>query len=185
MAHRVCPWWLGYLLVNPLRRLVQNPVALLQPYVAEGMTVLEPGPGMGFFTLDLARLVGPAGRVVAIELQPRMLEALRRRAERAGLGDRIEARAAERDTLGVADLAGRVDVVVAFAVAHELPSTARFFVEAAAALKPGGALLLGEPSGHVPEREFQRELAEAAEAGLVVSARPEVWRSRAAVLVKR
>lgn len=99
MAHRVCPWWLGYLLVNPLRRLVQNPVALLQPYVAEGMTVLEPGPGMGFFTLDLARLVGPAGRVIAIELQPRMLEALRRRAQRAGLGGRVEVRAAERDTL--------------------------------------------------------------------------------------
>jgi hypothetical protein len=53
----VCPWWLGYLLVNPLRRLIQPPLALLRPYVKEGMTVLEPGPG-------------PAGRVVAIELQP-------------------------------------------------------------------------------------------------------------------
>jgi tRNA A58 N-methylase Trm61 len=50
-------------LVNPLRRLVHAPLALLRPYVKEGMTVLEPGPGMGFFTLDLARLVGPTGRV--------------------------------------------------------------------------------------------------------------------------
>ena len=33
MAHRVCPWWLGYLSVNPLRRLVQAPLALLRPYV--------------------------------------------------------------------------------------------------------------------------------------------------------
>ena len=55
MAHRVCPWWLGYLLASPLRRLMANPRKLLAPYVHEGMTVLEPGPGMGFFTLELAR----------------------------------------------------------------------------------------------------------------------------------
>jgi hypothetical protein len=95
MAHRVCPWWLGYLLVNPLRRLVQNPVALLQPYVAEGMTVLEPGPGMGFFTL-------------------------------------------------------------------------------AASSRSSSS-----------QKEFEGELAEAAEAGLHLSARPKVWRSHAAMLVKR
>ena len=83
------------------------------------------------------------------------------------------------------DLEGKVDVVIAFAVVHELPSAARFFSEAAAALKPGGRLVLGEPSGHVPERDFEGELAEAADAGLLVSSRPSVWRSRAAVLVKR
>jgi SAM-dependent methyltransferase len=185
MAHRVCPWWLGYLLVSPLRRLLQNPTTLLGPHVAEGMTVLEPGPGMGFFTLDLARLVGPRGRVVAVELQPRMAEALRRRALQAGVADRIEVRLAERESLGATDLVGKVDVVVAFAVVHELPSPARFFAEAAAALKPGGRLLLAEPSGHVSGADFEGELATAADAGLVVSARPEVWRSRSAVLVRR
>lgn len=82
---RVYPWWLGYLLVSPLRRLSQNPGKVLAPYVREGMTVLEPGRGMGFFTLELARLVGPSGRVVAVDIQPRMLAGLRRRAARAGL----------------------------------------------------------------------------------------------------
>ena len=61
----VCPWWAGYILASPLRRLIQDPRSLLAPYVHPGMTVLEPGPGMGFFTLELARLVGPAGRVIA------------------------------------------------------------------------------------------------------------------------
>ena len=56
MAERVCPWWLGYLLASPVRRwMAENPESLLAPYVREGMTVLEPGPGMGFFTLPLAR----------------------------------------------------------------------------------------------------------------------------------
>jgi hypothetical protein len=49
MAHGVCPWWLGYLLASPLRRLMMDPRKLLAPYVHEGMTVLEPAPGMGFF----------------------------------------------------------------------------------------------------------------------------------------
>ena len=76
MAQRVCPWWIGYLLASPLRRLLQDPAAILGPYVAEGMTVLEPGPGMGFFTLDIARKLGPCGRVIAVDVEPRMIERL-------------------------------------------------------------------------------------------------------------
>ena len=72
MPGRICPWWLGYALASPLRRLMHDPRAILSPLVVEGMTVVEPGPGMGFFTLELARLVGPRGRVVAIDVQPRM-----------------------------------------------------------------------------------------------------------------
>lgn len=53
--HSVCPWWLGYLLVTPLRRFLHDPEKILGDYVDEGMTVVEPGPGMGFFTAELAR----------------------------------------------------------------------------------------------------------------------------------
>ena len=86
MANRVCPWWIGYLLASPLRRwLGQDPAKILSPYVREAMTVLEPGPGMGFFTIPLARLVGPSGRVIAVDLQPKMIESLKRRASKAGV----------------------------------------------------------------------------------------------------
>jgi ubiquinone/menaquinone biosynthesis C-methylase UbiE len=121
MGHCVCPWWLGYLLASPLRRLLQDPARILAPHVREGMIVLEPGPGMGFFTLELARRVGPRGRVVAVELQPRMLAGLGRRAARAGLLSRIELRQARPEAMGIEDLAGRVDLVLAFAVVHEFP----------------------------------------------------------------
>ena len=67
--HRVCPWWLGYWLVNPLRRFLEDPGSLYGELIREGMTVLEPGCGMGYFTLDLARRVGPSGRVVALDVQ--------------------------------------------------------------------------------------------------------------------
>lgn len=182
MAPRVCPWWLGYLLVSPLRRLLQDPAAILAPFAREGMTVLEPGPGMGFFTLEAARRVGPRGRVVAVDLEPRMLAALRRRAARAGLAGRIETREARPETLGVEDLAGRVDLALALFVVHELPDAGRFFSELRTALAPGGRVLFVEPGGHVSPAAFDASLAAASRAGLRPSPAPKVWRSLAAVL---
>jgi SAM-dependent methyltransferase len=180
--HRVCPWWLGYLLACPLRRFAQDPAKILAPYVHEGMTVLEPGPGMGFFTLDLARMVGASGRVVAVDIQPRMLAVLKRRVAKAGLAERVDCRLARHDSMAVADLAGMVDFALAFAVVHELPAGTRFFAEAAQALKPGACLLLAEPIAHVSAAQFEAELALAAQAGFVPADRPFIRRSRAALL---
>jgi ubiquinone/menaquinone biosynthesis C-methylase UbiE len=107
MAESVCPWWAGYLLASPIRRwFMQSPEEMLSPFVREGMTVLEPGPGMGFFTLPLAQMVGPSGRVVAVDIQPKMLSELRRRAEKVGLAGRIDTRLAERDHMPLDDLRG-------------------------------------------------------------------------------
>jgi ubiquinone/menaquinone biosynthesis C-methylase UbiE len=184
MAERVCPWWMGYLLLSPMRRWMQKQEKLLAPYIHEGMTVLEPGPGMGFFTLPMARMTGESGRIIAVDIQARMLESLRRRALKAGLLARIETRLARPDSLGIDDLKSRVDFVLAFALVHEMPSAEVFFNEAAAALKPGGLLLLAEPSGHVKPEKFARELEAARAAGFEEVSRPAVRRSLAAVLRK-
>jgi SAM-dependent methyltransferase len=184
MAHRVCPWWIGYLLVSPIRRWLQDPREILSPFVAEGMTVLEPGPGMGFFTIDLARLVGERGRVVAVDVEPRMLEGLRRRARRRGVLERIDARLATASGMGLHDLDGRVDFALAFALVHEVPDPSRFFAEIHDALRPGGKVLVAEPRGHVTEPEFRQSLQVAATAGLQLAGERSIRRSRSAVLVK-
>lgn len=184
MSHRVCPWWIGYLLLSPIRRWLYKPETILSPYVHEGMTVLEPGPGMGFFTVPLARLVGASGRVVAIDLQPKMIQALKRRAEKTNVLDRVHARVNSADTLGIDDLTGKVDFTLAFAMVHELPDAARFFAEVSRASKPGAHLLLAEPKGHVDDAKFAAELAAAAASHLQLKARPEIRRSHAALLVK-
>ena len=101
MADHICPLWVGRLLLSPLRKLVENPKKIFGPFVDEGMVVLEPGCAMGYFTLPLARMVGPEGRVIAVDIQPKMLAALERRARRAGLIERIEIREAGPDGLGV------------------------------------------------------------------------------------
>ena len=184
MAKRVCPWWLGYFLASPLRRWLEDPGKILGPYVQEGMTVLEPGPGMGFFTTELARKVGPNGRVVAVDLQPRMLDGLRDRLQKAGLADRVDARLASADSLGIGNIAVQADFILAYAVVHEMPSSRAFFDQAAAAAKPGARLLLVEPKGHVTPEEFEGELQDAAKAGFVLSTRPNLPRGRAALLQK-
>lgn len=184
MSHRVCPWWMGYFLASPVRRWMMNPQEVIGPYVRPGFTVLEPGPGMGFFTLPIAELVGKSGRVVAIDLQPKMIGGLRHRAEKAKLIDRIDARVASANSLSAGDLAGTVDLTLAFAMVHELPAGHPFFREIAAASKPGGLLLIAEPAGHVESGQFEAEIREAGAAGFTVVDRPVIKRSHA-VLMRR
>lgn len=184
MAHRVCPWWLGYILASPIRRLLQNPAATVEPYVKPGMTVLEPGPGMGFFTVELARHVGPSGRVIAVDVQPRMIAGLQRRLAKAGLSDRVDARVASPDSLGLSDLRAKLDFTFAMAVVHETPGPAWFFSQVAEAMKPGGIMLLAEPSGHVKDTAFAQQLEAAIAAGFRMMERPEMRRLQTALLRK-
>ena len=58
MSQHVCPFWVGYLLLSPVRKLITNPDRILEPYVRSGMTVMDAGTAMGFFSLPLAELVG-------------------------------------------------------------------------------------------------------------------------------
>ena len=166
MAEHVCPYWVGYLLLNPLRKLLENPDKILGPFVQEGMTVLEPGCGMGYFTLPLARMVGPKGRIVAVEIQQKMLSALERRARKEGVLDRIDLRQIGPKGLGVEDLSGEVDFAVALHMIHEVPDQSSFFNEIRKALKSGGKLLIVEPKGHVSQAQFDQTLTIAEKIGL-------------------
>jgi len=183
MARQGMPWWLGYLLISPLRRWIGgDPEDLLRPYLHAGMTVLEPGPGMGYFTLPMAAMTGPRGRIVAVDIQPHMLAELRRRAQKAGLRQRIDTRLAQPHSMGLDDLKGKVDFVLAFAMVHEMPSAESFFAEASDALRSRGLMLLVEPRGHVSQFRFEEEIGAARAAGLKMVTRLKIRRSRAAVL---
>jgi ubiquinone/menaquinone biosynthesis C-methylase UbiE len=184
MPHDTCPPWVGRLLLCPLRRWRQDPHKLLSPFVQPGMTVLEPGPGMGFFTLELARLVGATGHVIALDVQPEMLEVLGRRAGKAGLADRLALRAPVGTSMAVGDLSNSVDFILTMAVVHELPDSALFFREAAACLKSGGTMLLAEPRGHVKLAAWTKALSLATDAGLQVARQIPVASSHAVLLIK-
>ncbi|HUN89622.1 MAG TPA: methyltransferase domain-containing protein [Terriglobales bacterium] len=182
MSHRVCPWWLGYFLASPVRRWLMKPDPIVSPYLRQGMTVLEPGPGMGFFTLPMAQMVGESGHVIAIDVQPKMINRLKRRANKAGLLNRIDARVSPANSLVTNGVTGKVDFTLAFAMVHELPDGHPFFREVAAASKPGALLLLAEPAGHVKPEQFAAELKRASDAGFMLAGRPIIKRSHAALL---
>lgn len=182
MSHRVCPWWLGYLLASPLRRLLQDPATILRPHVRQGMSVMDVGCGMGFFSLPMAELVGGSGRVVSVDLQEKMIRGLLKRAEKAGLKGRIEARVCTSASLGVSELSGTMDFALLFALAHEVTDRKRLFDEVHFAMKSGGEILLAEPTGHVSEAEFTKTLAAAQEAGFRYLRDLAIRRSRSVLM---
>jgi ubiquinone/menaquinone biosynthesis C-methylase UbiE len=166
LHNRVCPWWLGYLLVSPLRRFLNNPEKILSPYIKKGMNVLDIGCGMGFFSLPIVRMIGETGKVVCIDLQEKMINGLIRRAKKSGLSDRIDARICRQNSLEVNDIAGKIDFALAFALVHEVPDKERLFSEIYDTLKQDGKLLMVEPKGHVSEKDFEKTVFTAESVGL-------------------
>jgi ubiquinone/menaquinone biosynthesis C-methylase UbiE len=180
MPH-VCPWWGGYFIDNRFRRLLHKPQVILADLVQPGMAVMDFGCGMGFFTIAMARLVGDEGRVISVDLQQRMLDVLRRRAEKVGVSDRIRTHQCEPDCIGVE---GPVDLVLAFWSAHEVPDLEGFLLQVHACLRPDGKFLVAEPRGHVSAKSFDQMIATAENIGMRVSGKPHIRMSRAVVLTK-
>jgi ubiquinone/menaquinone biosynthesis C-methylase UbiE len=184
MAHGVCPYWVGYLLASPLRRLLHNPEEILRPFVTNGMTVLDIGAAMGFFTLPLAGMVGPNGKVVSVDVQEKMLHSLQQRARKANVSDRIIMRVCKPASLGLNDFDGKIDFAMAFAVVHEVPDSRSFFADVLRLLKPGAKCLVEEPRGHVSIDAFEQTLSIAEQTGLRVAGNPKINRCHTALLSK-
>jgi ubiquinone/menaquinone biosynthesis C-methylase UbiE len=179
MAEYVCPWWLGYLIDNRLRRWIHNPEKILGAFVKPGMTVMDLGCGMGLFSIAMAKMVGDGGHVFAVDLQQKMLDAMKRRAKKAGVTHRIKAHRCEGDDLRL-DI--KADFALAFAMVHEVPDTKRLLGQIYTCLKPGGRLLVAEPRLHVPAGKYQKMLEIANDVGFQQSEGPRVRRCRSVVL---
>nr|WP_321464452.1 class I SAM-dependent methyltransferase [uncultured Desulfobulbus sp.] len=138
-----CPVWLRWMveLDNPLARTNRAAFIVDTLSLAPGMTVLDAGCGPGRLTLPLAKRVGPEGTVTAVDLQPGMLERVRAKAERAGLGNIKLVRAG----LGEGQLPrGHFERAVLVTVLGEIPDRDAALAELYAALKPGGILAVAE-----------------------------------------
>jgi ubiquinone/menaquinone biosynthesis C-methylase UbiE len=176
----VCPWWaVPFTIDPPFRRFLHNPEAIVGPYIKPGMSVLEVGCGVGYFSIPMARMVGSNGKVIAVDLQPQMLEMLTRRAEKAGVADRIQLHNCEQNRLGINVEA---DFALVFAMLHEVPDQSRLLGEIHSCLKVGSRLLLAEPPIHVTVKKFEKEVAVAEDVGFKVIDRPKMRWSHAALL---
>jgi ubiquinone/menaquinone biosynthesis C-methylase UbiE len=185
MAEKVCPVWVGYFLASPIRKLYQNPKKILGPYVREGMKILDIGCAMGFFSLPLAEMVGCNGRVICVDIQEKMIRSLEKRAQKAGLSDRIETRLCKNNSLGLDDFKGEIDFALASAVVHEVSDASGFFSEIQKTIKPTGKFLVVEPKGRVSKKDFETTVSIAEQNGFEVIDSPQIGRSRIVLLGKK
>lgn len=166
----VCPHTLSFFLNNPVRRIFQNPLKILNPYIEKGITVMDLGCGPGFFTIDMARLVGPEGKVIAADLQEKMLEHVRKKAARYNVEDRIRFFRCEKDRIGFKE---KVDFILAFYMVHETPSPGDLFDEMKNMLNENGRILVVEPKMHVSKKVFKKMLSVVNETGFKILSYPE------------
>jgi len=146
---------------NPIRRLLLPPRRLTRPFVTKGQVVADIGCGPGVFALELAELVGPEGRVYAVDSDKRPLRVLERKARQRGYRN-IEAHAAS-----ATDLSFITDGSVDFVLAHGLLcSMAPQHHESAGnemrrILRPGGLAYLSAARGpwsNVGSAEWEKVL---------------------------
>jgi ubiquinone/menaquinone biosynthesis C-methylase UbiE len=181
MDIHVCPWWLAYTFDHRLRLLAHNPEKLFGNYVKPGMTVVDLGCGLGFNSIGLAKQVGDSGKVVALDIQQKMLDGVMRRARKMGLENRIKPHLAAENDLR---LNVKAQFMLAFYMVHEVPDPDRFMARVAENLSVEGRFMMVEPPFHVPVKKFQKSISRAETCGLVLEKSYKIRFGRAAVLIK-
>jgi ubiquinone/menaquinone biosynthesis C-methylase UbiE len=142
-------------------------------------------PGMGFFSIPMAHMVGDTGKIICVDVQDKMLLRLRKRAHRKHLDHIIETWQCSSSSLAVQDQKGTIDFALAFAVVHEIPNQDNLLAEIYDSLKPQGILFVAEPRGHVIREAFDKLILLAQKIGFSIAEMPDVPGSHSVVLVKK
>ncbi len=143
------------------------------------MTVLDLGCGPGFFSIEMAKMVGASGKVIAADVQEGMLEMVKRKIENTDLRSTIELYQTPRDKIG---LAVKFDFILIFWVLHEIPDQLALFKEIRTLLRPEGKVLIVEPKFHVSKKEFNDSIKTIKDIGFKIIEEPKMWFSRAVVI---
>jgi ubiquinone/menaquinone biosynthesis C-methylase UbiE len=164
-----------------LRKLFHNPRKIMEPFIKEGMTVFDLGCGPGFFTIEIAKIVGPAGKVVAADLQEGMLEIVKRKIENTSLQNIIELHKCQSDKIALSE---KADFILIFYMLHEVPDQAAFLKEVHSLLKPNGKALIVEPKFHVTKDDFRKYREILKQIGFGIVEGPDVFFSRSVLINK-
>ena len=175
----ICPAELSGTLDNSFRKLFQNPEKILKPYIGKGMTVLDLGCGPGFFSVEIAKIVTSSGKVIAADLQEKMLEKVTKKIKGTDAESIIKIHKCLDDRIGISE---KVDFVLAFWMIHEVPDQEKLFAELKSVLNPGGKIFIAEPKFHVSKDAFEKMLTIIRNTGFEVSEYPKVNISRAVLL---
>jgi ubiquinone/menaquinone biosynthesis C-methylase UbiE len=143
---------------------------------------LDVGCGPGFFSIELARLVGPNGSVIAADLQQGMLDKLAGKIKGTDLSARIRLVRCDQSSLNVSE---PVDFILTFYMVHEVPDQPAFFRQLFPLLREQGRYLLVEPRlFHVSRSQFRDTICHAEAVGFSSTPGPRLPFSWSAVLTK-
>ena len=142
LVHFPMPEFMAGLIDNPWRHVLMPPAQTAARHALQpGMTVLEVGPGNGTYSVAAARGLLPGGRLVSVDIEPKMLARLQRKVRAAGLTN-VEMRLADVHHLPYGN--ETFDAIFMIAVIGELPDPHQALLEFHRVLKPGGTLALSE-----------------------------------------
>lgn len=110
--------------------------------LAEGEVVLDVGCGGGIDTVLAAHEVGPAGRVIGIDMLEEMLERSAAAVHEAGVAERCEFVCTEMESLPLPDAS--IDVVISNGVPNLSPRKSRVFAEISRVMRPGGRFCVAD-----------------------------------------
>jgi ubiquinone/menaquinone biosynthesis C-methylase UbiE len=133
------------------------------------MKVLEIGPAMGYFSIPMAKMAAPDGKVICVDIQKRMLDKLQKHAQRKGVGEMIDTIQSSPLCMHVGHLYQQIDFCLLAYVVHEIPDQEQFFREIAYVMKPGAKVLFCEPSWHVKTYDWERSIEWAIQAGFKIN----------------
>lgn len=163
---RTAHWWTskrGPAFLDPIFRLFEHPEKIVAPYVRKGQVVADLGCGWGHYSLVLRKMVGPEGKVYAVDLAYKCIHSLRKKAARLGYRN-IEARASSASDLSfIPDQS--VDLVFANGLLCSMAVDRQSAVsEMKRILKPDGfayiSLGAAPPMGYVDQAEWEQILNE-------------------------
>jgi ubiquinone/menaquinone biosynthesis C-methylase UbiE len=180
--NKICPVEIAGGLDNSLRRSLQNPQKILKTYIRSGMTILDLGCGPGFFTLEIAKMLGNTGKVIAADLQQGMLNKVINKIKGTELEKRIELHKCEENKIGVNET---FDFILAFYMVHEVPDHERLFEELKSILNPDGKLLIIEPKFHVSKKSFAEMIRITEKYKFEIIGNPKVFFSRTVLLTNK
>jgi len=139
LLHPLRPW------IHPVRSTVER------FHLGPGDTVLELGPGPGYFSAEASRMVDPEGRLLCLDVQAPMVGALRQRLEEQGIAN-AHPMVGDAMHLPLAD--DSLDAAFLVAVLGEIPDRPKALLELRRVLKPGGVLSIME---HLTDPHYQLE----------------------------
>lgn len=176
-----CPWWIAYTWDNRIREYFQNTDVIIKPYIKPGITALDVGCGMGYFSIHMAKYIGEEGKVISVDIQKKMIEILKNRSKKRGLDNIIKPILSHGDLSNINE---RIDFALNFWMLHEVASQRILLKQIYDLLNPSGKYLIAEPKIHTSSKYFGSIIEKCKEVGFDIEFYPRIAFSRSVLLSK-